>query len=280
MKDLNLTIRDAGRLKGLSALLLSGEPGVGKTHAAELLQVLWSDLSPGEVKKTFFQLYENVEKEKLLYDYHVPKMVEAIASNGSIQVKAQDIISEGVLYKAAMNSLTGKSLLILDELDKATPEIDILLLDFLENGRLSDPMFGEVKANPKNLIVVITSNEQRELNDALYRRLRYVRLPYPSEEKQYKILCAMDKETCELFGKDIVNDLINLSMTYRNMDVERKVVVNQLSRLLADLTVLRSSKEYIMKAICQWFSPFEDDWKQLVKLTDFKEFVDTVYATK
>jgi MoxR-like ATPase len=281
MKDLNLTIRDAGRIKGLSAILMSGEPGVGKTHAAELLQLLWSDLGNGEpVKKIFFQLYENVEKEKLLYDYNLPKMVEGMASNGTIQVKASDIVSEGVLYQAALNSHKGRTLLILDELDKASQEIDVLLLDFLQNGRLSDPMFGEIIADQKNLIVAITSNEQRELNDALYRRLRYVRLPYPSVEKQHKILQKMDKEGYDVFGPTIVGNLISLSMDYRGKDVERKVVVNQLSRLLSDLAVLRNNETDIKKAVCQWFSPYPDDWTVLTKLNGFNKFVKEIYATK
>lgn len=277
MKDINLTIRDAGRIKGISATLLAGEPGVGKTHTAELLARYWEDYDPnGPVKQIFFQLYNGVEKEKLLYDYHLPNMVNAMAfKEGS--ASTHPVLLEGVLYQAARSSLTQKTVLVLDELDKGGEDIDILLLDFLQNGRLSDPMFGEVKVNFKNIIVVITSNEQRELNDALYRRLRYIRLQYPDKDKQLRIIKSMDPASFEELGKHKVELLIDLSMLYRKKeDVERKVVVNQLARLVADLVVLRHNRDHVKESICQWFSPNEQDWTILTNIREFDKFVDAV----
>lgn len=270
MRDLELTIRDAGRIKGLSVLLLSGEPGVGKTHTAELFQDLWGDAFGCEVTKLFFQCYRGLEKDKLLYDIHVPNMVEAMV-NKSIDPQ-RPTIQEGMLYKAARASMTGKTLLILDELDKASEEIDTLLLDYFQNGRLSDPMFGEVVADPKNLIVIITSNEQRDLNDALYRRMRYVRLLYPSAEKQHNILRKMDSQAYDHFGKDTVSQLVNISDLYRTKDVERKIVVNQIARIMSDCTVLHS-KEDVHATMCQWFSPYEQDWHVLRKLPGYDELL-------
>jgi MoxR-like ATPase len=312
MKDINLAIRDVGRIKGVSALLLAGEPGVGKTHWSELAAQYWFDLLGQPVNKIFMQLYKGVEKEKLLYDYHMPNMVEAM-TDGAAQLQATaglvdamriqadpkntsmrnelhglvhrlekkavrkgEIIQHGVLYKAALSSHTQPTLLVLDELDKATEEIDVLLLDFLQNGRLTDPLFGEVVANMHNLLVIITSNEQRELNDALYRRLRYVRLPYPTPDRQLRILRDMDAESFAALGEPAVESLIALADSYRKKDVTRKVVVNQLARLMADLVVLRHDAGYVQEAIVQWFSPNEDDWKVAAKLSGFKPFVDLV----
>lgn len=276
MKDINLTIRDAGRIKGISATLLAGEPGVGKTHMSEMVKVFWEDYSEGPVNKIFFQLYNGVEKEKLLYDYHLPNMVNAMAFKEGT-AKDNPVLLEGVLYQAARSSLTQKTLLVLDELDKGGEDIDILLLDFLQNGRLSDPMFGEVLVNFKNLIIVITSNEQRELNDALYRRLRYLRLPYPTKDKQVRILKDMDRESFNALGQHVMELLIDLSLLYREKkDVERKVVVNQLARLAADLVVLRHNKADVKEAVCSWFSPHENDWKILTKIKEFDKFADAV----
>lgn len=270
MINLELTIRDAGRVKGLSVLLLSGEPGVGKTHMAELFQALWSETFGTPVTKLFFQCYRGLEKDKLLYDIHVPNMVEAMVNK--VIDPERPTIQEGMLYKAARASLTGKTLLILDELDKASEEIDTLLLDFFQNGRLSDPMFGEVIAKPENLIVIITSNEQRDLNDALYRRMRYVRLMYPEQEKQHIILRKMDKDAYDFFGRETIDLLIKMSDTYRAREVERRIVVNQIARIMSDCMALHSEKD-VEAIICQWFSPFETDWVILRALASFQPLV-------
>lgn len=270
MINLELTIRDAGRIKGLSVLLLSGEPGVGKTHMAELFQGLWSETFEVPVTKLFFQCYRGLEKDKLLYDIHVPNMVEAMVNK--VIDPDRPTIQEGMLYKAARSSLTSKTLLILDELDKASEEIDTLLLDFFQNGRLSDPMFGEVIANPQNLVVIITSNEQRDLNDALYRRMRYVRLMYPEQDKQHVILGRMDKEAYDLFGYETIDLLIKTSDLYRKKAVERKIVVNQIARIMSDCMALHSEKD-VEATICQWFSPYESDWVVLKALPYFQPLV-------
>ena len=270
MINLELTIRDAGRIKGLSVLLLSGEPGVGKTHSAELFQTLWAESFNCEVTKLFFQCYRGLEKDKLLYDVHVPNMIEAMVNK--VIDPDKPTIQEGMLYKAARASLNGKTLLILDELDKASEEIDTLLLDFFQNGRLSDPMFGEVIAVPGNLIVIITSNEQRELNDALYRRMRYIRLMYPDQAKQHSILRKMDAEAYDYFGKDTINDLICLSDLYRAKNVERRIVVNQIARIMSDCMALHLLAD-VEATVCQWFSPFESDWMILRSLPKFAHTV-------
>lgn len=273
MRDLELTIRDAGRIKGLSVLLLSGEPGVGKTHMAELFQVLWAETFGCEVTKLFFQCYRGMEKDKLLYDIHVPNMVEAMVNK--VIDPERPTIQEGMLYKAARASQKGKTLLILDELDKANEEIDTLLLDYFQNGRLSDPMFGEVIAKPENLIVIITSNEQRDLNDALYRRLRYVRLMYPAPPQQHVILRKMDKQAYEAYGDARVAELIKFADSYRAQpNIERKVVVNQLSRIMSDCLILHS-KDDVEAIISLWFSPYETDWQIMKYLPGYKELVNS-----
>lgn len=332
-KKLELTIKDTANKSNMSVLCMAGEPGVGKTHNAEVLPMMWELIAGEPVKQIFFQMYDGAGKDKLLYDYDMPSILNSLNSQLAVELffyrmieifilvantlslgllrplltplerykntqvecikcKGTDSIREGVLYQAARHSLTGKVVLILDEIDKARPEVDTFLLDFFQNGRLSDPLLGDVKANFENIIVILTTNEQRELNDALYRRMRYWALPYPSRTEELERLQTKHPEEFEILGEEKVKFLINVAKSYRETKgIKRKIVTNQIGRLMRDLVTLlpkdysklsakeKSNNEIeVNETICSWFSPYFADWDILNKIkVDGKQGLTNIY---
>jgi len=333
-----LTIRDAEMaVDGISALLLFGEPGVGKTFLAEALQSMWH--AP---KKIFFQLYEDVEKEKLLMDINVSKLVKSMQldydkledlltrvfnnqfsenevnlffkelerinkiesviqrtqalttlmvdcklKNLNFQkrdarerVQSHEVIQNGVLYQAIEESHKHKTIFILDEIDKANEEVDVLLLDFIQNGRVSDPSFGVKYANRKNLIFVMTSNEERELNKALPRRIRKVRMLYPTAEQQFKIIEMKSAPIIKRLGEHRIKNIIKISEAYRKKQPIIKSNPYSIYRSINDIDALiaKQSADSILNTLYSWFSHKEEDKKLLNKLKidnlSIKKFIE------
>jgi len=277
LKHIDLAIKDAEYgIDGISAILLLGEPGVGKTFLGEAVVEIWE-----AKRKIFFQLYEGVEKEKLLMDISVPRLVKAMVGKDASDQSISDIIQDGVLYQFVRSTQKTKTVLILDELDKADEEVDILMLDLLQNGRISDPSFGEVFANSRNGIIVMTSNEERKLNKALYRRIRKVRMIYPDPKQQFDLLNFKAEKEIIAIGEKKVNHLIKISEAYRLLKPEIKTNPYVLYRIIMDLyTMQHSEKEDIVDLIRDWFSSETHDWKLIdEKLkVDSKSFKDYVIA--
>jgi MoxR-like ATPase len=220
--QLALTIRDANKgVDGISTIILLGEPGVGKTFTAEVMMTLFK-----AKHKVFFQLYEGVENEKILNDINIRQLVAAMVQKENWKGDINDIIQDGFLYKLAKASWSGKVVGILDEIDKADESTDILLLDFIQNGRISDPSIkniegndyvfdGVMYANINNIALAITSNELRMLNLALLRRCRKVRMSYPTAEEIFKIIKLKVPEITEELGKKRILEVIKISDAYR-----------------------------------------------------------------
>lgn len=264
IKQIELTIRDAENdIDGISTLLLFGEPGVGKTFLAEAVQTIWN-----AQHKIFFQLYEDVEKEKILMDINVPKLVEAMIHRETWKGSINDIIQNGVLYQAVESSHKQKTVFILDEIDKADQEIDILLLDFIQNGRISDPSFGVKYANRNNLIFIMTSNEERELNKALPRRIRKVRMLYPTVDQQFKIMKIKSPHIVKDMGKAKIENIIKISEAYRKQNPMIKSNPYSIYRALNDIHSLMETGtvEDVIEVFNMWFSHKETDQKIILNL--------------
>ena len=147
--------------KPCAGCFLTGPAGSGKTFLAE------SVARVQERRTFFFQAFPGCRKEEL-YQTIVP---DASQPSG-FRTQA------GVLPLAAQASVAGPTALILDEWDKTHPSTDAFLLDFLQNGRVSIPG-SEVRADPAQLAVFITLNDERELSEPLLRRLPLIELQQP-----------------------------------------------------------------------------------------------------
>lgn len=161
MEFLNLQMR-ARRTR---QVLLTGQPGTGKT--------MFSEWFAQQIGATY--LYAMCHA--WLSDEDLYSVLDVAALAVGVQ-DAEQAWTPGVLRLAAEASLQGQAVLCIDELDKTSPKVESLLLDFLQNGRVPLPDHRQLQAKQENLFIILTSNGQRQLSDALLRRLFRLEVPF------------------------------------------------------------------------------------------------------
>ena len=158
--------------KSIPTLLLQGKSGAGKTFLAETFA------KKIEAEEKFVQCFPRMGTENFQYDVNI---------EGVMKQEADKSIKEGILLQALQQSKTSPVVLIIDELDKARPEVDSFLLDFLENGRLTTGTDTYEKGKFP-IYTFITSNDKREIDEALLNRSKRVEVPRPDKNLFLEIL--------------------------------------------------------------------------------------------
>jgi len=249
--------------KGLSALLLSGPPGSGKTFFAESLAKVW------EAQILFYQCHSGTGKEELLFDLDIRGIVEKLSPHSSSPSEISSYLSPGILPQAIELSKEKKIVLILDELDKARPSVDGFLLNFLQNGKINIPHFGEFVANRQNLLVIATENRERFLSEPLIRRFRRLSFKFPKKEIERKIIFSSGVSLPE----EKVDFIIALANHLRLSEGVLKVPSSpELIRACWDIEKLESAEERA-SALIYWLSPYEEDWQILFSKFPYKHIV-------
>lgn len=183
--DLVITIYLAYHLN--KPLLLEGPAGVGKTEIANVIADIIGSSDPIRL-----QCYEGIDDAKAIYEWNYKKQllyIEANKGETDWQNMQDDIYSSDFLSpRPILKSITtDKSVLLIDEIDKSDEEFEPLLLEILSAFQVSIPEIGTIKAKQKPF-VVLTSNNMRELTDALRRRCCYFYIDYPSLERELEII--------------------------------------------------------------------------------------------
>ena len=170
-------------------LLIEGAPGVGKTEMGKVLaEVLGSELIR-------LQCYEGLDETKALYEWNYQRQLLRIQMNRNLeegQIREEDLFSrQYLLERPLLKAIQAdkKAVLLIDEVDKCDPEFEAFLFEVLSDFQVSIPELGTLKA--KNIpVVVLTSNNERELSDGLKRRCLYLYLDFPAAEKEVQIIKA------------------------------------------------------------------------------------------
>tara|TARA_R110000751_G_scaffold35325_4_gene86854 strand:+ start:220 stop:1098 length:879 start_codon:yes stop_codon:yes gene_type:complete len=174
---------------GSKAMVIMGPPGTGKSAFAAAAAVALS------AQLVVYQCHSWSDADELFVGVDVCAAVAGDASK---------VRQDGVLAKVAKLSQLGKVVLLLDELDKTMERTEALLLDWLQSGRVPIQPGVHLQTNLENVLVVATSNEQRDLTEAGTRR--FCRLVMnPLDVKTQIALIAnrsgMDLGVCKILWK-------------------------------------------------------------------------------
>ena len=180
-------------LKLRRPLFLEGEAGVGKTEVAKVLAAA--------LKTTLIRLqcYEGLDVSQAVYEWNYPRqlleirMIE-VATDLDRTAVTRELFTEAFLVKrpllrAIEETRERAPVLLIDEIDRADEEFEGYLLEFLSDFQVTIPELGTIRA-AEPPIVIITSNRTREVHDALKRRCVYSWIPYPSFEKELRIVSS------------------------------------------------------------------------------------------
>ncbi len=170
-------------------LLIEGHAGVGKTEVAKVMSRMLG------TRLIRLQCYEGLDAAQALYEWNYPKQILHIKlqehSQASTPDKEHEIFSESFLIRRPLlQAITPNGpppVLLIDEIDRADEEFEAFLLEVLSDFQVTIPEIGTVKASEPPY-VILTSNRNRELSDALRRRCLYLWVDYPGFDKEVRIV--------------------------------------------------------------------------------------------
>ena len=213
-------------------ILIEGPAGVGKTDLAASLS-RWLD-----VPLLRLQCYEGLDEGKALYEWKYGKQLlytqllkeklnEVVGDEKSLESSLaklgsfEDLFFSEQFLEArplltAMRQSAG-SVLLVDEIDKSDEEFEAFLLEVLSDYQVTVPEIGTIKANVPP-IVILTSNNVRELGDALKRRCLHLHIGFPDHKREQRIVQAR----VEGISKDLLNQMVSFVQSVRDLDIKKQ----------------------------------------------------------
>jgi len=186
-------------------ILVEGHAGLGKTEIAKVLAAFL------DTRLIRLQCYEGLDVSSAVYEWNYQKQLLAIKieerSKQTVEEKERRIFSrEFLLERPLLESILAEDaspVLLIDEIDRADEAFEAFLLELLSDYQITIPEMGTVHAKHVPY-VVLTSNRNRELGDALKRRCLYQWIDYPSLAKEMKIVRTRLPKIEEQLARQVV----------------------------------------------------------------------------
>jgi len=265
-------------------ILVEGPAGVGKT---ELAKVLAGALGHELIR---LQCYEGLDEAKALYEWEYAKQLlytqilkdkisEVLGGARSLREAVDRIAQEDdvffsdrfILPRPLLKAITAEApcVLLIDEIDKSDTEFEAFLLEILSDFQVSVPELGTLKARHVPL-VVLTSNNAREMSDALKRRCLHLFIDFPSREHELEIVRLKTPGVSEALAADVVAVVQRI----RQLDLKKAPSISETLDWTRALTLLnvKALDEAIVAETLSTILKYEGDIRKAqAELKDYVE---------
>jgi MoxR-like ATPase len=207
-------------------VLVEGPAGTGKTELAK------SVAKSTGARLIRLQCYEGLDESKALYEWNYKKQLLRIQAQrvqegegGTWSEVEEDIFSEDfLLTRPLLEAIraTEPVVLLIDEVDRVEVETEALLLEILSDYQVSIPELGTVEATQIPL-VFLTSNNTRELSEALKRRCLFLHIDYPSLEREREIVLAKVPGISE----HLADEVVRIVRSIRSLELKKSPSVSE-----------------------------------------------------
>ncbi|MCZ6886995.1 MAG: MoxR family ATPase [Gammaproteobacteria bacterium] len=219
-------------------VLIEGPPGVGKTELAKTTSEMF------DLPLIRLQCYEGLDEAKAIYEWKYGKQLlytqvlkealdEVLMGAKGFHESVARLHEFGDIFfseefmepRPLLKALQAEDgcVLLIDEVDKSDHEFEALLLELLSDFQISIPEIGTVKATGEPPMVFLTSNNTREISDALKRRCLHLYIPFPDADLEQRIIHARVPE----IPPELQRQMVSFIQDLRDIDLKKVPAISE-----------------------------------------------------